>query len=41
MGRLTEVGQLRWIKEHLTIEDASMRWVGFALDTEKLKEYAD
>ncbi|EPH46314.1 hypothetical protein ABT390_13030 [Streptomyces aurantiacus] len=27
MGRLTEAGHLRWIKEHLTVEDNSMRWV--------------
>ncbi|MGW6060631.1 hypothetical protein [Streptomyces sp. NPDC055189] len=27
LGRLTEVGHLRWIKEHLTVEDDSMRWV--------------
>ncbi|WP_406331702.1 hypothetical protein [Streptomyces sp. NBC_00203] len=24
---LTEVGHLRWIKEHITVEDNSMRWV--------------
>ncbi|MEV0219977.1 hypothetical protein [Streptomyces sp. NPDC050704] len=24
---LTEVGHLRWIKEHITVEDGSMRWV--------------
>lgn len=24
---LTEVGHLRWIKEHITVEDRSMRWV--------------
>ncbi|WP_306309890.1 hypothetical protein [Streptomyces lasiicapitis] len=27
MGRLTDVGHLRWVKEHLTVEDNSMRWV--------------
>ncbi|WP_138960983.1 hypothetical protein [Streptomyces sp. YIM 121038] len=27
MGRLIEAGHLRWIKEHLTVEDNSMRWV--------------
>ncbi|MEU1181276.1 hypothetical protein ABZ464_27245 [Streptomyces sp. NPDC005820] len=27
MGRLTLAGQLRWIKEHITLEDDSMRWV--------------
>ncbi|MFD9860617.1 hypothetical protein [Streptomyces alboflavus] len=27
LGRLTDAGHLRWIKEHLTIEDNSMRWV--------------
>lgn len=26
-GRLVHAGHLRWIKEHLTIEDGSMRWV--------------
>ncbi|MEV8018815.1 hypothetical protein AB0O76_21235 [Streptomyces sp. NPDC086554] len=27
LRRLTEAGHLRWIKEHLTVEDNSMRWV--------------
>lgn len=27
LGRLADAGHLRWIKEHLTIEDNSMRWV--------------
>ncbi|MFD5696603.1 hypothetical protein [Streptomyces lasiicapitis] len=27
MGRLTDAGHLRWVKEHLTVEDNSMRWV--------------
>lgn len=27
LGKLTEAGHLRWIKEHLTVEDNSMRWV--------------
>ncbi|MFE6160766.1 hypothetical protein ACFQ7F_17850 [Streptomyces sp. NPDC056486] len=27
LRRLTEVGHLRWIKEHLTVDDNSMRWV--------------
>ncbi|MFH8490225.1 hypothetical protein [Streptomyces longisporoflavus] len=27
LRRLTEAGHLRWIKEHLTVEDSSMRWV--------------
>ena len=27
MGNLITAGHLRWIKEHLTIEDNSMRWV--------------
>lgn len=26
-GRLVHAGHLRWIKEHITIEDGSMRWV--------------
>lgn len=26
-GRLVHAGHLRWIKEHITIEDSSMRWV--------------
>ena len=26
-GRLVHAGHLRWIHEHLTIEDGSMRWV--------------
>lgn len=25
--RLTEAGHLRWVKEHITVEDNSMRWV--------------
>ncbi|MDX3492559.1 hypothetical protein ACKI1I_00825 [Streptomyces turgidiscabies] len=27
MGRITAAGHLRWIKEHITAEDNSMRWV--------------
>ncbi|MEU9452997.1 hypothetical protein [Streptomyces sp. NPDC048277] len=27
LNRLTEAGHLRWIKEHITLEDNSMRWV--------------
>ncbi|WP_354431015.1 hypothetical protein [Streptomyces sp. FZ201] len=27
LGRITAAGHLRWIKEHITIEDNSMRWV--------------
>lgn len=27
MGRITLAGHLRWIKEHITAEDNSMRWV--------------
>lgn len=27
MGRITLAGHLRWIKEHITTEDNSMRWV--------------
>ncbi|MCX4665519.1 hypothetical protein OG453_02330 [Streptomyces sp. NBC_01381] len=27
LRRLTEAGHLRWVKEHLTVEDNSMRWV--------------
>ncbi|MER7565392.1 hypothetical protein ACGFWE_28255 [Streptomyces sp. NPDC048523] len=27
LGRITLAGHLRWIKEHITVEDASMRWV--------------
>ncbi|MFD3931987.1 hypothetical protein [Streptomyces sp. NPDC058614] len=27
LGRITEAGHLRWIKEHVTVEDNSMRWV--------------
>jgi hypothetical protein len=27
MGRITRAGHLRWIKEHITVEDNSMRWV--------------
>ena len=27
MGRITLAGHLRWIKEHITVEDHSMRWV--------------
>ncbi|WP_349239256.1 hypothetical protein [Streptomyces sp. CC224B] len=27
MGRLAEAGHLRWVREHLTLEDTSMRWV--------------
>jgi hypothetical protein len=27
MGRITLAGHLRWIKEHITVEDNSMRWV--------------
>ncbi|MCF3119339.1 hypothetical protein IPZ68_06400 [Streptomyces arenae] len=27
LRRLTEAGHLRWIKEHITVEDNSMRWV--------------
>ena len=27
LGRITLAGHLRWIKEHLTVEDNSMRWV--------------
>lgn len=27
LGRITLVGHLRWIKEHITVEDNSMRWV--------------
>ncbi len=26
-GRITLAGHLRWIKEHITVEDGSMRWV--------------
>ncbi|MEV7194029.1 hypothetical protein AB0N81_19805 [Streptomyces sp. NPDC093510] len=27
LKRLTEAGHLRWVKEHITVEDNSMRWV--------------
>ncbi|MEW2449169.1 hypothetical protein AB0896_16615 [Streptomyces parvulus] len=27
LGRITQVGHLRWIKEHITVEDNTMRWV--------------
>jgi hypothetical protein len=27
LKRLTEAGHLRWIKEHITVEDNTMRWV--------------
>ncbi|MEU6140017.1 hypothetical protein ABZ848_06595 [Streptomyces sp. NPDC047081] len=27
LTRITEAGHLRWIKEHITVEDNSMRWV--------------
>jgi len=27
LNHLTEAGHLRWIKEHITVEDHSMRWV--------------
>lgn len=27
LNNLTEAGHLRWIKEHITVEDNSMRWV--------------
>ncbi|MCI3278610.1 hypothetical protein [Streptomyces cylindrosporus] len=27
LGRITVAGHLRWIKEHITVEDNSMRWV--------------
>jgi hypothetical protein len=27
LGRITLAGHLRWIKEHITVEDHSMRWV--------------
>ncbi|WP_055524492.1 hypothetical protein [Streptomyces graminilatus] len=27
MGRITLAGHLRWVKEHITVEDNSMRWV--------------
>jgi hypothetical protein len=27
MGRIVAAGHLRWIKEHITVEDDSMRWV--------------
>ncbi|MCT7351263.1 hypothetical protein N4P33_03640 [Streptomyces sp. 15-116A] len=27
MGRITLAGHVRWIKEHITVEDNSMRWV--------------
>ncbi|MGI5456596.1 hypothetical protein ACQEWB_26220 [Streptomyces sp. CA-249302] len=27
MGRIAVAGHLRWIKEHITVEDDSMRWV--------------
>ncbi len=27
MSRLTDAGHLRWVKEHLTVEDHTMRWV--------------
>ncbi|WP_343242424.1 MULTISPECIES: hypothetical protein [unclassified Streptomyces] len=27
LRRLTEAGHLRWVKEHTTVEDNSMRWV--------------
>ncbi|MET8687316.1 hypothetical protein ABZV77_24175 [Streptomyces sp. NPDC004732] len=27
LRRLTEAGHLRWVKEHITVEDNSMRWV--------------
>ncbi|GAB2804483.1 hypothetical protein GCM10027073_41440 [Streptomyces chlorus] len=27
LARITEAGHLRWIKEHITVEDHTMRWV--------------
>ncbi len=27
LTRITEAGHLRWIKEHITVEDGTMRWV--------------
>ncbi|MFF1378427.1 hypothetical protein [Streptomyces sp. NPDC058308] len=27
LNRLTDAGHLRWVKEHLTVEDGTMRWV--------------
>ncbi len=27
LGRITAAGHLRWIREHITVEDNSMRWV--------------
>ncbi|WP_328359928.1 hypothetical protein OG800_23640 [Streptomyces sp. NBC_00445] len=27
LNRITDAGHLRWIKEHITVEDNSMRWV--------------
>ncbi|MFC7012627.1 hypothetical protein ACFQMH_13065 [Streptomyces viridiviolaceus] len=27
LSRITEAGHLRWIKEHITVEDGTMRWV--------------
>lgn len=27
LNRITEAGHLRWIKEHITVEDGTMRWV--------------
>ncbi|MER6673773.1 hypothetical protein [Streptomyces sp. NPDC000983] len=27
LGRITAAGRLRWIREHITVEDDSMRWV--------------
>ncbi|CAL9503290.1 hypothetical protein SUDANB145_03467 [Streptomyces sp. enrichment culture] len=27
LARITEAGHLRWIKEHITVEDNTMRWV--------------
>ncbi|MEU0738700.1 hypothetical protein [Streptomyces sp. NPDC006134] len=27
LSRITEAGHLRWIKEHITVEDNTMRWV--------------
>lgn len=27
LGRLVDVGHLRWIREHITLDDGSMRWV--------------
>ncbi|MEU6290685.1 hypothetical protein [Streptomyces sp. NPDC046988] len=27
LGRITQAGHLRWIKEHITVEDNTMRWV--------------